>query len=149
MATPTSYTEESLATYMHDVAGGIATVLGWTVAGNSYAEPVNETLFAYGTDDIGTVSGPVNLRKLRALARREMWRQAVATFAGWVDYSAADGQSSRDSQYQAQCIEALNTARLDCLELGLSDASNVATVGRIIHVDDPYVYLPDSERSRT
>ena len=60
MAAPTSYTEETLATFMHTKLGKIASALGYAAA-SSYSEEVSDTLLAYGTDDISTISGPANI----------------------------------------------------------------------------------------
>ena len=62
MAAPTSYNEAELKDYMDTMLGATATVLTWTVAGGQYDEAVNETLLAYGVDDIDEIIGRANIR---------------------------------------------------------------------------------------
>lgn len=133
MALPASYTEAELAAYMHSVLGSVATALGWSVAGESYVEPVNETLAAYGVDDIAAISGRANIVKLRALARREVWRAVVAQSAAHYDVTA-DGASLTRSQIQAQAREQLRLAEIDCLTY--DPAYRVSVTG--IDHNDPY-----------
>ena len=59
---------------MEDQIGDVASDLEWTVAGGDYDEALNEALLVYGTSDISTISGSDNIRKIRAVARREVWR---------------------------------------------------------------------------
>jgi hypothetical protein len=119
MASPTSYTEIDLAVYMASIAGEIMTYLGWTAEENQVAEAVNETLLAYGTDDISTITESTNIRKLRAVARREIWRAIVNALASFIDYSAPDGQALKESQLQTQAAAALALAESDCDALGI------------------------------
>ncbi|MFW6182848.1 MAG: hypothetical protein ACOC8X_03555 [Chloroflexota bacterium] len=76
MAIPTGYTEDELAQYMHETLGAddVARQLDWTPEEGHYDEAVFETLMAYGTDDIESITGLQNIRRLRAIARRELWR---------------------------------------------------------------------------
>lgn len=78
MAIVTSYTEDALKVYLAAVLGDTATYLKWTVADGDYDEVVNEALYSYGADAIGDISGRANIRKLRMIARRELWRAVMA-----------------------------------------------------------------------
>jgi len=145
MALPASYTETSLATYMHTLLGPVALTLGWSVAAGSYDEPVNEALGAYGVDDIADVTGRANIVKLRVLARREVWRAVVQATASHYDVNA-DGSSRHRSQIQAQAREALALAEIDALPYDAAYAARVTPVhhGRYGDERDPYE-PPDDE----
>src|SRR5688500_72219 len=98
MAVPASYTEKTLAEFMHVSLGKTAKALAINFGPNDagdYAEAVNDALLAYGTNDIGTISGFANIMKLRALARVYAWQHVVNNFATLFDFSADGGQYSR------------------------------------------------------
>ena len=142
MAAPTSYDENTLAVYMDTLLGSLADVLDWTSGSGSFDEAINETLLAYGVDDIADAT---DIRKLRTLARREVWALAVqALVAGDFDKTAESGASLSLSQ------------RLTNAQQRLTDAINDATIydttygiqrRRIVRSDDPYVWLSDAERA--
>lgn len=94
MALPTAYTEPELSAFMHAVLGDVATALGWSTDDERFDEAVNDTLLAYGVDDIDDAT---DIPKLRALARIEAWRAATDSLASRFDLSA-DGQSASRSQ---------------------------------------------------
>lgn len=129
MPVPTSYTEANLATFMHGCLGDVATELGW-LAASSYSEAVTETLLAYGVTDI---AGATDMRKLRALARREAWRAAVGSLASRYDFTA-DGASHHLSQVYSQAQHALAAAEADAVRY---DTAHQATLTKI-HYGDPY-----------
>ncbi len=137
MALPTAYTEATFKTYLHATAGDVASVLGWSVAGGDYDEIVNETLFAYGVDDISEVTGRDNLRKLRALGRVALWRQASHDAAARFDFSADGGSYSR-SQIGKAIGAALAQAEYDAL--AYSDALVIEKT-RVTYAD--YYTPPD------
>lgn len=70
MPAPTSYTEETLKAYLHDCAKRAGVNLEWSVAAGSYDETVADTELVLGT----AVADTTNIRALRAVARRELWR---------------------------------------------------------------------------
>ena len=144
MSVPTSYTEADLKAFVHTTLGATATALGWSVAGGSYDETVNETLLAYGQTDISQISGTANIRKVRALARLMAWRAAVAGLAGYNDIR--DGQTALSlSQLQAQALNALRQAEADAAQY---DDSYRVGVDKVTYIHDPYTYLPDEARVR-
>lgn len=148
MAYPSGYTEQSLAEYMHATLGAMAARLGWTVDGDHYDEAVNEAVAAYGADDIASITGRENLRKLRALARREVWRAVVQSVAAYYEFST-DGQSFKPNQMSTQARAALAQAEADCVALGAGDDANYSVViDSVIYPGDPYAVLPDSVRTR-
>ena len=147
MAYPAAYTEQSLAEYMHATLGAMATRLGWTVDTDSYDEAVNEAVAAYGTDDITGITGRDNLRKLRALARREVWRLVLQSLAAYYEF-ATDGQSFKPNQMSEQASKALAQAEADCLALGIDDDRYSVSIDSVIYPDDPFSYYPDDVRTR-
>lgn len=106
MTLPTGYADEdALATYMDGVLGtdaDFAQQLNWSVAGGDYNEAVYETMFAYGTDDLSSISGMSNIRYLRALARRELWQLVMQRTGDRVDSGGAveGGGVSNSQLYQ-------------------------------------------------
>ena len=143
MTTPTSYTEATLAAYMHATLGDVASALGWAAGTASYGEAVNETLIAYGAADIATVSGTEGIAKLRALARVESWRQVASYTAGAFDFSA-DGATYNRSQIHAQAVKALALAEADAMRYGAYGYEVVIQNVRDMH--DPYAYIDDDDR---
>lgn len=73
MPTPTSYTELSLKEYLHGCTQRAGLNLGWSVADGSYDETVADTELTLGT----AVTETTNIRALRAVARRELWRAVM------------------------------------------------------------------------
>ncbi len=148
MAYPAAYTEQSLAEYMHATLGAMATRLSWTVDDGHYDEAVNEAIAAYGTDDVEGITERDNLRKLRALARREVWRLVVQSLAAYYEFST-DGQSFKPNQMSTQAQAALAQAEADCAALGVGDDANyTVSVDSVIYPSDPYSWYPDEVRTR-
>jgi hypothetical protein len=146
MASPSSYTEETLATYAHTSLGAVADVLEWTVADGDYDEIVNEALLAYGADDIATISGTDNIRKLRVLMRREVWRKVMTETA--LDYRISTGGETLDRQQAHEHAKAMfEQAEGDAAEYGDTARYSVG-VDTIEHIHDPYQYWPDERRVR-
>lgn len=147
MALPSTYTENTLKPYLHQVLGNVATVLGWDEASGHYDEPITEAVAAYGADSISEITGRDNLRKLRALARREVWRAVMQAAAGHYDFTT-DGQSFKRSQIYTHAEKAFQQAEADCLALGVSDSGY--SIGResVLYPHDPYAYFSDEERTR-
>lgn len=147
MTIPSSYTEKSLAEYMHSagVLGHVATVLGLAVGvsdAGSYAEAVNETLLVYGEDDITDITGSDNLRKLRGLARVQAWKMVVGNFAALYKFSADGGTYDRNQLFE-QARKALEIAEADAIQWLPEYA---VLTGKLDPIHDPYRYLPDDER---
>jgi hypothetical protein len=134
MAIPGAYSDSTLKAYMHSVLGAVATTLGWSVAGGHYDEAVNETVAAYGVDDVTTVAGRDNIRHLRALARREVWRAVMQATVSHYDLSTDGAQRSR-SQIHTQAKEMFVQSEVDCTAYG-----DAYTVGiDAIAYGDPYL----------
>lgn len=147
MAAPTTYTEKTLAQFMHLKLGKVAEALklhlGAADAGD-YAEAVNDALLAYGTDDISTISTSANIQKLRALAHVAAWRHVVNNFAALFDFSA-DGASYNRSQLFEHARQALQLAE----EAAISYTSIYkAKLIRVDHLEDPYRVTTEDELER-
>jgi hypothetical protein len=98
MAVPTSYTEHTLAEYMHDELGKVATLLGYAVGvadAGSYAEAVIEAQITFG-GAIATVDAST-VPEIRALARIEAWRKAVNDLVTYYKFSAEGSAFEREA----------------------------------------------------
>lgn len=134
MPLPTAYTDTTLATYLHSLAPDLLTSLGWSVAGGSYAEIINDTLLAYGVADL---SQATNIGKLRAVARYALWTAVLDALAGnRFDFSADGSQFSRSQIYtqarQQQMLAKAEAARYG----GIGSAFAMYNVTR---AHDPYL----------
>lgn len=137
MAFPTAYTEKSLAEFMHTKLGKVATALGLAVGASdagSYTESVYDALLAYGTDDISSISGMDNIRKLRTLAQLYVWQFVVNNFAALYDFSADGGRYNR-SQLLQNAKEALQLAQAEALPY---DTNYVIKIRKTDPIHDPY-----------
>lgn len=146
MSIPASYTEKTLAEYMHVMLGKVAKALDLHFDPNGpgdYAEAVNDTLLAYGAEDIATITGTNNIQKLRALARVAAWQHVVTNFAALYDFSA-DGASYNRNQLFKNAQEALKLAERAAVVYG---SNYVARVRKVDHVHDPYAVRDIDERS--
>jgi len=144
MAIPASYTEKTLAEFMHTTLGKTAKALAINFGPNDagdYAEAVNDALLAYGTEDIATISGVANIMKLRALARVYAWQHVVNNFATLYDFSADGGQYSRSQMFK-QAKESLELAQTQSLAYDPTYQVNVVAID---HTQDPYRYRPEEE----
>lgn len=146
MPAPTSYTEKSLAEYMHLTLGKVAKALDLHFAPDGpgdYAEAVNDTLLAYGAEDIATITGMANIKKLRALAAACAWQYVVNNFAALYDFSA-DGASYSRSQLFENAQKALQVAQRQAL---VYDSSYMIRVRKTDHIHDPYTVRDVDERT--
>jgi len=137
MPVPSAYTETTLADFMHSQLGQFPTLFGWTSPA-SYQEAVNETLLAYGVDVIASAT---DIRKLRALARVEAWKQVINELASKFKFQA-DGSTFEQQQMHEMALKNLTAAERDAM-VYTTDYS--ATVGSIGWTNDPYKYPPDEE----
>lgn len=142
MAVPTSYTEETLAQYMHSELGPVADILGYqNPAGDAgiYQEAVNESLINLGISDIASVT---NIRKLRAVARLQAWDMALNALSSMYDFSA-DGSTYNRSQMRAMAQRAVDKAMSDCYSLGLSGYE--VSIEQLRYSNDPYGFPTELE----
>lgn len=143
MSLPVSYTEATLASYMHAELGAVATALGYAAPGvgttGVYGEAVNDTATDYRTSDISLVTGRDNLRLLRALARVNAWRKVVKDTTGDFDFETA-GQKFSRSQTNTQARSQLTLALEEARTAGWDDMPLSYAVGidHLTFVQDPY-----------
>lgn len=143
MPAPTAYTEDALAAYMLQELGDVGDDLGISTGG--LAEPVNDVLLDYGTDDISTITGVKNIHGLRALAAVHAWR--VAFKNATARYDMADGtQNLKRSQVLAGIAKQLLMAESVACTLGYGPAGSglKITVERVNYVQDPYLPIDES-----
>src|SRR5512138_337717 len=117
MPIPASYTEKTLAEYMHAMLGKTAKALDLHFGPNDagdYVEAVNDALLAYGTEDIGAISGIRNIKKLRSLALVCAWQYVMNNFTALYDFSA-DGAKYDRSQMVANARKSLELAEAAAL----------------------------------
>lgn len=100
MPIPSIATEDDVAQYMHGVLRDVAGFLDYTAPG-SYGPAIVETLLAYGVESIaGVPTSLVERSRFLRLARREVWRMALADATTLYD-AATDGQSfDRSNVYE-------------------------------------------------
>jgi hypothetical protein len=141
MAIPTTYTEAEFKAYLHTAMGAVATSLGWTVAGGSYDEILNDTLAIYGTNDIAAVSSVNASVKLRELGKLAAWRQVVTETATDYNFSADGGKYDRSQ------VNEMARARVSDLEYSTAQyrAENAVHTQRIDFIHDPYAERDQSE----
>lgn len=105
MGIVTTYNEAGVKEYMETVLGDTAHKLGWSVAGDDFDEPVNEVLYTLSEADFSFVDTQAEARKVRMVARMEVWRAAMYYTAHEASHSAGapgTGQTTR-SQIHTQC----------------------------------------------
>jgi len=118
-----SYADEAaLAGYMHRVLGRdeLAQALDWSVARDDYQDAVDETLLVMDVTDVSTVTATTDLRKLRAVARAEVWRLVMSRTAGDYDVSL-DGDSYKRAQLHKHAAAMFNQAKAEAVALGADD----------------------------
>lgn len=147
MPPPTSYSEESLAEYIHQELGELPDRLGWSVAASSYTEVVNDILLALGVTDLTTWTGTSAIEQVRALARYRGWTQVVKALASKYQF-ATDFQTFQRQQMQAMALKSLALAERDCQDAGLEVSTWEVLVTSLVDPHDPYAYYPDEFRTR-
>jgi len=144
VAVPTSYTEASFSRYLLTSLDQVGVTLGWDVTDLVVNEAVYDALFDYGETDITAISGAPNLRRIRALGRRAIWRAVVQATSDY--YSITDnGQRLERQQVNAQARQSLTLAEQDCIAIGAASEYGV-TVHAIVRPHDPYAVLDDDVR---
>ena len=137
MPIPTSYTEKTLAEYMHTMLGKTAQALSLQLSpdgAGDYAEAVNDALLLYGAEDISTITGVAAIQKVRALARVAAWRHVVNNFAALYDFSA-DGGNYRRGQLFENAQASLKAAERRALPY---DPNYSIRIRKVDPVHDPY-----------
>jgi hypothetical protein len=137
MAAPTSYTEKSLAEFMHAELGRVANVLTYNVGASDpgdYAEAVNESLLIYGAE---TIDAAADIAKLRAIAREQAWKKAVGDLTTFFKFSADGGSYERQQMFE-QAKAKMESASLAAM---VYSAEYSVRITRSTPVNDPYRYM--------
>lgn len=147
MPAPTLYSESTYADYLASVLGSLADVLGWDAGSVQVQEAVFDALLDLqaaipSIATIADVTTAFQIRGLRALGRRAIWRAVVQATAGKYDFSDSDANFKR-SQMNSQAREFLKLAELDAMAWDPNYAVAIVSVKR---TNDPYIVIPDTER---
>lgn len=151
MAVPSSYTELTLAGFMHKTIEDLTKSLGFNepTAGllGPYEEAVNQTLIDYGTATISTITGLENIAKLRAIAKVQVWHLVLNVITGDYDFrTAVDSQFLR-SQFFKQAQKRLDDAVEEARRYGAyAQSTYIVERSSIRSIHDPYEYVPADER---
>lgn len=138
------HTEVELGLYMISQLGETGETLGWTSRDMVVSEAVTDALFDYGETDVEAITGTSNLRKLRALARRAIWRAVVHETTHY--YAVADGGQRLDRPtVNKQARQSLEQAEYECRACG-ADPDYRVSVHAISRPHDPYLTLEDVTR---
>jgi hypothetical protein len=132
MSLPASYTDVTIGAFMVDELGPVATTLGWTYAGGSFSEAINDLLVIAGATTIGDVA----VGKARVLARVAVWRRVVSHTAGDFAFEA-DGASFDRNQFHEQARARMLQVESDAAAGGYLDSYKVATES-VTYINDPY-----------
>lgn len=97
MPVPTSYTENSFALFLHETLGDIADVLGWETVDGIYDEIINDTLLAYGVNNL---SQATDIKKLRTLGKLMLFRAGMTAAIPEINYTADGATMSREAIFQ-------------------------------------------------
>jgi hypothetical protein len=143
MPVPTGYTETIFADYLASVLGPVAGLLGWDAGSVQVIEAVNDALLDLGLTGIAQANTPTKLRGLRALGRLAIWRAVVQATSGAYAISGG-GQTFQRDQLQKQALEALKLAEYESMEWA---PANSVSIVRVKRPSDPYIILPDTERT--
>lgn len=145
MAAPSSYTETTFKTYLHGRLGALADALKWNVADGNYDEAVNDTLLAYGTDDITTINTAANVNLLRAYGRYFLWKSVAEATVNRMDYTHADsGATYKHSQIHKQAKDMMKLVADEIVALGGDVSGYEITAYEIEYLDDMYTALDAS-----
>lgn len=138
MPTPTVYTELTLAAFMKTQLEEVADLIGWQatnpVAGSHYEEPVNETMLSYGQADIVNA---IDIRKIRSLARREIWRAVMQSTAGNYRFGSDREMYFRNQIYDHAKAQ-FSLASIDASIYDTFDPRYRVAVIDLIDIQSPY-----------
>lgn len=139
---PTTVTEQQLADYAWRQTRAYADVLGWTVSGADYAEPVALALYLAGVDDLADVTSREQVAQIRALVLVTSLEAIVRALGTRYDVSA-DGSSFTRSQMRAAAERDLAMARETAATYGVAPAPQAVVLTR--RYTDAYTIPADGE----
>lgn len=134
---PTSYTDQTLAEYMHGLLAEMAAALGWSVDNGDYDDPILDCLIEYG--NVSYVADCTDIKKLRCLARVAVWDKVVAATSGDFNFSA-DGASYSREQVHNHAVARLAAAKTAALPYLSSNTIEIYTAD---YPNDPYTPYTD------
>lgn len=144
MSLPAAYSEVTFADYLASQIEQVAGVLGWDAGSVQVIEAVNDALLDLSVSDIATVT---DLRGLRTLGRRAIWRAVVQATAGNYAFTDVAQQQFNRQQVNAQAREMLTIAESECVTLGVGGTvTSTVNLVRVTRPHDPYVVMPDEMR---
>lgn len=143
MAIPISYTELSFAQFMKDVLDATASAIDWLTVPGKYQEAVNESILAYGVDDISQCT---DIQKLRAIGRREVWRAVADATAGNYRFGS-DREIYFRNQIHEHAVSQYARYSQEAAKYVTDDDSVRASNMIVIDEFDPYVYVEEQELS--
>ncbi len=94
-------TLQALRLWLHGQLHDLAADLGWTVDSPQITAVIAETLSALGVTVIGEVA---DVRRLKLIARRELWRAVADATVSYADATNVDGIARRYSQIHVQAM---------------------------------------------
>lgn len=142
MVAPAVYSESQFADYLWSQLGQVGDVLGWDAGSVPVIEAVNDAML---DAEVATIGNAADIRELRALGRRAIWRAVVQATTGNYAFSQGD-QTFNRQQVNAQAREMLKLAEAECQLLGAGIVGDIVTISRVTRPYDPYSVLPDEER---
>jgi len=150
VAIPTSYTQTTLATFLHDELGSTLTgILDWSVAGLDYDEPIYDALFFCDETDIAEFTTVAEIVKLRLFARLYTWKKAKGQLT--IKYAVSEqGKNLQRDQIFDHIDNVLKDLLADASHYPLPDSfiaqqGAAVTVGQVVFPDDPWDPDDDSE----
>lgn len=145
MPAPAVYSEILFADYLTGQIQQVAAALGWDAGSAQVREAVNDALLDLDKTDIASAT---DIRGLRALGRRAIWRAVVQATTSNYSFTDVAQQKFDRQQVNTQAQAMLKIAEADCQALGVGTDSSVFAVQimRVSRPHDPYVVLPDEER---
>jgi hypothetical protein len=138
MPPATSYTESTLADFMLDEIGQMATILSWSDLSDVQAA-VNRAIRAYG---VAAIASATDMDKLEALARVAIW-QRVADYTVAAIKVSSDGASFDRQQIHEHATEKLKAAQAEALAY---DSAYEVGVDRLKFIHDPYEVIDEDDR---
>ena len=114
----TSLNEPTVKEYMQTVLGDTSSKLGWSVGGDDFDEPTNEVLYILDESSFAFVDTQAEVRKVRTIARMEVWRAAMFYTVHEISHSAGapgTGQTSR-ADIHRHCKDMYSLARAQFTE---------------------------------
>lgn len=135
----TSYTPQTLASFIQQQLADIATFLGWvntSYPDGDFDEVINSTLLSLDKTQSAELAAITDVQKVRRVAMYHAWKQAQQRSILAIDFTA-DGLTANRDQIFKHIQEMALTAEAEIAEYGIA-SGYVATVLTIDRARDPY-----------